>query len=59
MDKFILSQPRVRRFTAELVRKDLLRPQVSLNLLVTTRGVNVSEKCATKTKIQNYKFLYS
>ena len=40
MEKFNLSRPIVRRLTAELVGKDLLRQQVSLNLLVTTARRN-------------------
>jgi hypothetical protein len=41
MEKFTLSLPVVRRLTAELVGKDLLRQHVPLNLLVTTARRNV------------------
>ena len=41
MEKFTLSRPIVRRLTAELVGKDLLRQHVPLNLLVTTARGNV------------------
>jgi predicted HTH transcriptional regulator len=41
MERFSLSRPRVRRLTAELVNKDLLREHVSINLFLTTARGNI------------------
>jgi predicted transcriptional regulator len=54
MEKFNLSRPIVRRLTAELVGKDLLRQHVSLNLLVTTARGNVYLK-RVRSRKQNSK----
>ena len=54
MEKFNVSRPMVRRLTAELVGKDLLRQQVPLNLLVTTARGNVYLK-RVRSRKQNSK----
>ena len=54
MEKFTLSGPIVRRLTAELVGKDLLRQHVPLNLLVTTARGNVYLK-KVRSRKQNSK----
>ena len=54
MEEFNLSRPIVRRLTAELVGKDLLRQHVPLNLLVTTARGNVYLK-RVRSRKQNSK----
>ena len=54
MEKFKLSRPIVRRLTAELVGKDLLRQHIPLNLLVTTARGNVYLK-RVRSRKQNSK----
>lgn len=54
MEKFNLSRPIVRRLTAELVGKDLLRQHVTVNLLVTTARGNVYLK-RVRSRKQNSK----
>ena len=54
MEKFNLSRPIVRRLTAELVGKDLLRQHVTVNLLVTTARGNVHLK-RVRSRKQNSK----
>ena len=41
MDDFSLSRPQLRRLTAELLSKDIMRYHQSLGLLMTTAKVNI------------------